>query len=562
MSGRKICIYLILVWTIAALAIGCKKSSTEQTGATPTAKPPPSQAAATAETVARIHWLGKRRLATETNAAAFMSIWALPESQKLEAQTLDKLALAPWNVPREGTNTAAIVATNADSLLLRPLLEDLVQEECYLEIRAVTNQPAELALAVRIEDARSRLWKTNLTTVLGSLTNNPSLPTKNPIFLRTANWTVIGFLPDGQEKRDPANLGQGGWITELAGRIGQNGDLFTAEETNSLLKTELDLSGVSKALGLGWKLPAETPKITLSLSTEAGLVRTTGRLNFNNPLPLNLDEWQVPTNLVHDPLTSFTAIRGIKSFLASSKAWDTLQLGPPPNQVYVWGQGSLPLTTFWAAPLPDASNHIYQFTEHLIHDLNPWLTTNAMGEFQRTTNANAAIWGGLPFADPYLRSVTLPEGDFIFGGVGASPSTNRPTPVGLVEQFLPRTNIICFDWELTGARIESAIYISQLIRFIFQKAQVPPDSLSFNWFKAVAPKLGNCATMVALTGPDTLSFGRRSSVGLSASELQILADWLESPQFPNGLTTFVGKAPPPLHHAHHTNSVTTPKPNK
>jgi hypothetical protein len=550
-----------VVCTVAAFAISCKKSSPQQTTENPSAKPA-AQPAAKVETVARIHWLGKRRLATETNAAAFMGIWALPESQTLEAQTLDKLALAPWNLPREGTNTAAIVATNANSLLLRPLLEDLLQEECYLEIRSITNQPAELAVAVRLEDARSRLWKTNLTTALDSLTNHASPITHHPTFLRTANWTVIAFLPNGQGKRDPANLGQGGWVTELAGRLGQNSNLFTAEETNSWLETEFDLSGISSALGLGWKLPAETPKISLSIGAEGELVRTTGRLNFDKPLPLNLDEWQVPTNLVHDPLTSFTAIRGIKSLLSFNLAWNSLQLGPPPNQVYLWGQGSLPITTFWAAPLPDASNHVYQFTEHLIHDLNPWMTTNSMGQFQRTTNANAAIWGDLPFVEPFLRSMTLPEGDFIMGGVGASPATNRPSPPGLFEQFISRTNLVCYDWEITGLRLEPSLHNVQFLRFACQKAQVPPESSSITWLKALEPKLGNSATMIALTRPDSLSIVRRSSIGLTAIELQILVDWLESPQFPVGLTTFAAEAPPLPGHRHHTNSVAPPPQEK
>ena len=46
------------------------------------------------ETVARVLWLGKQRLAADTNAASLMGIWNLAESRKLEAQTLDRLAWA------------------------------------------------------------------------------------------------------------------------------------------------------------------------------------------------------------------------------------------------------------------------------------------------------------------------------------------------------------------------------------------------------------------------------------------------------------------------------------
>lgn len=539
--------FCLVAVCILGVGSGCRKSPTTQSAEAPSAQPP--QPTPQLESVARIHWLGKKRLAANTNAASFMSIWNMPESQRLEAQTLDKLALAPWGLPREGTNTAAIVATNPPSLLLRPLLEDLLQEECYIELRSASNQLGELAVAVRVDENRAYLWKTNLTAVLNSLAARASPITNfasHIQFLRAGNWTVIG-----------PRHGDNGWVEELAGRLGQNSNLFTGEETNSWLETELDVEGVSDALGLGWHLPEGMPKISLTIAGEGDLVRTTGRLKFEKPLPLELDAWNVPTNLVHDPLSSFTAVRGLRFWLSSLKVWNDLHLGPPPNQFFVWAQGSLPITTFWAAPLPDASNHIFQFTEHFIHDANPWLSTNSMGQIQRTTNANAAIWGGLPFMEPYLKSTLLPEGEFIMGSVGASPFTNRPAPTSLFEQFISRTNVVAYDWEVTGARIEPDLYTIQLLRLLFQKAQIPTDSTSMAWLQALETRLSNCATVAALTRSDTLSFVRRSSLGFTAVELQFLADWLESPDFPRGLTTFVAPAPPlPSHsHRHATNSV-------
>src|SRR5262249_4628053 len=87
----------------AALGSGCNKSSPPPetkpaTPAQPAATRPKDQAEeSNTNTVARIHWLGKKRLAADTNATHFMEIWNMPESARLEAQTLDKLALAPWH---------------------------------------------------------------------------------------------------------------------------------------------------------------------------------------------------------------------------------------------------------------------------------------------------------------------------------------------------------------------------------------------------------------------------------------------------------------------------------
>src|ERR1035437_279584 len=124
--------YALCAALLVASAAGCKQSESNQTAFAAPSAPAPATSPAM-ETVGRIHWLGKKQLAAETNAAAFMRIWNLPESVKLQTQTLDKLSSAPWRLLRGDTNQPS---TN----LLRPLLDDLVQEESYLEIRDATNQ--------------------------------------------------------------------------------------------------------------------------------------------------------------------------------------------------------------------------------------------------------------------------------------------------------------------------------------------------------------------------------------------------------------------------------------
>src|ERR1043166_4030191 len=77
----------LLACVAAATCGGCKKSE----------PPAPPSAAPAADLVARVHWLGKKRLAAEPNAAYFMTLWNLPESAALEAQTLDRFARALAN---------------------------------------------------------------------------------------------------------------------------------------------------------------------------------------------------------------------------------------------------------------------------------------------------------------------------------------------------------------------------------------------------------------------------------------------------------------------------------
>ena len=171
-AGRAGLLFALLL--VMALGDGCKKSA-----------PPPSLLPllpAPVETVARIHWLGIKRLASETNAANFMAIWNLAESKKLETQTLDRLAMglvASNQVAATGKQSSVIsdqssVTSNQLSVisnhcqctpftpspitsqpnqapipahrraaLLRPLLDDLLQQESFVEVRQATNQPGE-----------------------------------------------------------------------------------------------------------------------------------------------------------------------------------------------------------------------------------------------------------------------------------------------------------------------------------------------------------------------------------------------------------------------------------
>src|SRR5271154_5416977 len=39
------------------------------------------------ETVARVHWLGMKQISADTNAARFLTVWQLPQTRALVAQT-------------------------------------------------------------------------------------------------------------------------------------------------------------------------------------------------------------------------------------------------------------------------------------------------------------------------------------------------------------------------------------------------------------------------------------------------------------------------------------------
>ena len=478
---------------------GCKKSGSA-------ASPPQSlNANSPPVTLARVHWLGKTRIAAETNAARFLSLWDLPASAALERQTLDKLALAlagvsqatnidvqppganSWelltNYHAMGTNYALLVARHPVAARLRPLLANLVSQEWYLGVQQATNQPGEVALAIRLDAPQAALWTSNLSAVLGSLPNVQSLPAStnarawqlpSPLNLgspescrrfplspsegeragvrgpsstsgappprpshlvlaRAGDWTLVGlagehntllydFAARIQRGQTPLSAPETGASLQMDRVTRKVGPAPGSPVPSYWLEAALDPPRIDNALALGWDLPADLPKVSLALTGDKQGVRTRANLDFPDPLPLEMEAWNIPTNLIHDPIIGFAAVRGIRPWLKSFKPWNELQLGTPPNQAYFWAQGGPPFLHFLAAPSADASNQVNHLIELVLRDLNPILATNG--------------WPGAPLCGKPIRPAS-------YGGESLISrlmwTTRTAAAVGSFSRAWPRT---------------------------------------------------------------------------------------------------------------------------
>lgn len=553
---------------------GCKKApsgETAQTGSTNAVAASVPQS----ETIFRLRWLGTRRLLAETNAAGFATLWNLPETGQVQTQTLDRLALFLTGAT-DFTNVAgAVTATNISPW--RPILDDLMSEESYWEIQQVRGKPGNLALAIRLSDERAKVWQASLTKLLGAMAPAASSGDTNAGQWQLTNWP--GGLANGMAAPRTLELSRAGaWTVvglaagsntltrQFAGRVEAQTLPAYLGGTNFWIKADLNATRIDEAMALGWKLPADLPAASLDVIGDGDGVRSHAQLDFPKSLPDKLEPWNIPTNIVHDPLNSFTAMRGVGSWLSSLELWKSLGVGPAPDQLYFWSQSGLPFIGYCAAPFPNASNALEGLTIDLLK-ANPWIDTNGLGRFEQTTNCCGVIWSNLTIVTPFLQLVSLPQGGFVYGGLEADVRTNHLAPPELLGALFTRPNLVAYDWEMTGPRVEQWLYFGQFLRFALHLAQVPPKSASFAWLNALTPHLGNSVTMVTKTGPNQLAVGRKSDMGLTSAELDLLADWLESPKFPHGLNTYLGQPAPlppkfpgrgPGHS--HTNSAPAPKP--
>jgi hypothetical protein len=133
--------------------------------------------------------------------------------------------------------------------------------------------------------------------------------------------------------------------------------------------------------------------------------RINGKFFFPENLALNLEPWRVPTNTLHQPFNSFTAVRGFAAWF-QSQAWaQPYQIAPVPNQLFVWALPSFPFQTFAAIPVPEAANALAQANARLVPVFS---AANARDYFvtpvtPEMTN-NEIGWTGMPFIAPYLRA--------------------------------------------------------------------------------------------------------------------------------------------------------------
>jgi hypothetical protein len=538
--------WLLFIAALLALAGGlsaCKRNNPETTAAQPPLQLTPANPPQPPPVLVRIHFAGAEEIAKDTNSLAFTNEFASAEARILEKQTLDKLSRAPGTWFKDKISHGA----GDGSAELRPLLDDLVQSEWIFEMRGATDCP-DYALAIRLDDARAQLWETNLSKLLEAWTKinvqditngwrlKKDLPPNLVRLVRAGDWVIIGC---GQNELPLSDE----WI-----KTG-----VPAENETSWLSMTADWPKLPQFFPALAKF--DFPAASLRMIGKGGNFLWDGKFELSEPLP-PLDAWQVPTNVIHQPLISFTAARGFSSWLEEqSWAWP-LKLSPAPSQLFCWAIGVGPLATYLAFPVPNATNALAQVDQNLIANTN-W-QKHLFVSLQKTVATNRLSWQGFPFINPEIRALHEPYGDFLLADVFPIPPLGKMAPVELYQTF-NHNNMVYYHWEITSSRLKTFPELAQFALLLSKHRQFDLNSVAGRWLNRIGPTLGNNVTEVIQTGPTELTFTRSAPGGLTAVELIALANWLEAPNFP-GCDLSMPPRPRPPHRPAKTLSATTPSP--
>lgn len=492
----------------------------------------------------RLHWIGKHKLAITPDATNLMTIWNMPESVRLENRTLDKLATAPWRF--WATN---MVLSNVPSALLRPVLEDLLRNESYLEAFGDTNRLDEFIIAVQLPQNRALVWQTNLPMVIESIfgmSSPPPSPNFEPPAVyklqiadygfqmsRFGDWTLVSV---SHQNRKTAAL-----LTAFQEKIKATQSPRQSIATNDYwLELQADF-GVLPRWALLQGLQTNQPQLDLKVMGDGKNIRTLGEVVFPGMAPIETESWNIPTNIVHDPLISFTTWRGLRLLLKECLLWDTTQLGVIPNQATFWAQAGTPALRFFSFPSPEPDKQISALNEFVLKKVNPQLakfpnTTNVpLGLFELTPEGHRLKWRGIPYILPNLDLHKDHSNSFIVGGLFPNRITNLPAPQSLLAQFQRDSDLILYDWELTQPSEFGLIQASQALRFVFGRDRLSlTNNPGLSWLVAISTNLGECTTSLRLSKTNTVVLHRISTIGLSSLEIHLLVEWLESETFPEG----------------------------
>lgn len=515
---------------------------------TPGCRPRPQD---TGTVVYRHHFAGLNGVAERADLNTIQAILGLPASRQLVDSISLKLGsgLPAWLGPT--SSNANDQATN-----LQPLARVLLQSESYLQVRARDRQVSSWGLAARIGEAEAGRFLRELDRILATRSPGGTNPRADHL-AATNGWLLLG-------------RGEGAF-EELRATIARQG-MPTAPSNHHLLSVDADLATIVSLAGWRSEPPgpiAQWPKVQLTVEPRNGRLRTTGHLAFSRPLGLALVPWQVPRTVLHDPLIGFTAVQGADTWLRRLALFADLKVSEWPRQMFFWSLAADPWLQYFAGTAESPTN----FIAHVAPALPPRLMANTTWQGQSfglriTNNASRVELRGLPFFAPFLEAIREGNQPMIFGGLFLPTKSGQPAPEELLQQVAGRTNLVLYDWELTGGTMIQTNppgtagprvitnHIGRLRQFkeLAQFGQIlsrPPAQLPNTptgevlipgeaWINAALPLLGESITELTLTGPDRLQLVRHSQVGLGSLELIHLLRWLENPAFP-GWTN----APPP-----------------
>jgi hypothetical protein len=492
--------------------------------------------------VLQYHFLGASKLADNTNVNVAHEIFSLRSSMRFENLVMYRMATnfvaaMHWSITKETPN------------LLHPLEEDLLRQESLASLGGSHGQPLDFVLAIHLDPNHSRQWQQTLATVAGS----PGQEFRAETFAGR-QWTIGGgndpfwIVPAGEW----LVVGRGSALSavrsEYLQQIQKSGRPVAVFDKDCF-QADIDWPRLSNWLNLSF-VPLKPGRMKVDLNASRGSFHMNCKIAYGEPIQWRWEPWRLPTNMVRQPLISFIAAQDPEPFLKPDNTLWRMATDPLQGQFLFWSMGEMPYQSYMAWPVADGTNIMRELSTQVLNAFNPKIKSFDGTELLWEPKRAEIVWTKVALTSPSLHPVNTKVGPFLLAELFPLSKGTGPAPEALWSQFKDRSDLVYYDWEYTGPRIQELRTITQtlpILQALGMGPNVIPDSgnpkapsdefvrlrVNETWLNGLASRLQNTVTEATKTGPSELTIVRSSPLVFSSLELVVLSHWLtDSPAGP------------------------------
>ena len=254
------------------------------------------------------------------------------------------------------------------------------------------------------------------------------------------DWLVVGCGNDLAPSQDE-------YLREVS-RSGRPGPALT----DHWLEADLDLARLGPWLPDAAQL-LKPARVKISVAPNNDNLDITARLVYAEAVPWKSAPLQAP-DLVEGPAISFSSGQDVAAFLKLSPAFARLDGDPLTNQFYTWALNQLPFQTYMAWPALNATNLLETLSTEAVDAFNAELKQFNGTELVWLADQRKLVLSNLRVIFPCLQAVEDPAGSFLLVSVFPRAPAGEPAPDELLKPVNGRTNLVYYDWEMTGARFQ------------------------------------------------------------------------------------------------------------
>jgi hypothetical protein len=467
------------------------------------------------EAVVKYRCAGLTQLANDPHLPTLHKVLTSPSSTNLQNLALTRLSGWLTHSLRLGNNAS-------DVSLIEPLLNGVMTTESLGCFGDVSTEAPGFFLALHVEPARAQLWQDNLSKIFGGSGEKFTKQEfkglrwntggSNSIWIIPAqDWLLVGHDDDFSEPQ-----------TECLNNIKAKGRPGPALEHDWF---EADLASAHLS---GWFQFLQPARIRITVTPNEDNLQISARILTTETIPWKTEPWQIPKDLMRGSIISFTAGQNVAAFLKMNPTLSHLPGNPLTNQFFCWALDQMPLLNYMAWPEANASNTLEKLSTEAPAGLNPELKRFNGTELLWQPRGNALMLRNIRLFVPNLQAVQGIDGPFLLLSSFPRSLQAAPVPDRLLGQIDGHTNLVYYDWELTGRRLQEWQMLSKMIanRALAQNGHAGDDSfIEHEWLGGLGSLTGNTVTEIKRVAPNELSVTRKGPMGLTAVELVLLADW-------------------------------------